>query len=139
MRILLDTNVLLDVLLKRGDWLANAETIWQAGIDGRLAGCVTASSVTDIYYISRRLVSMQAARRVVRQCLDCLDILSVDNEILEHAYALANDDFEDALQIAAATRDNLDAIVTRDPNGFSASPINVLSPAELITRLQISD
>ena len=105
MRVLLDTNVVLDVLLRRGEWLSDAETIWQAGIDGRLICCMTASSLTDIYYIARRLASVSTARQVVLQCLDCLELLTVDQEILEAAYGLETTDFEDALQIAGCANE----------------------------------
>jgi len=135
-KVLLDTNVVLDVLLQRGPWLAGAEAIWQASIDGRLESCITASSLTDIYYISRRLVGEQAARETVRKCLDVLTILTVDKETLEQAHALAVADFEDALQISAAQRNGLNALVTRDPNDFTACPIPVLSPTELAAQLQ---
>ena len=137
MRVLLDTNIVLDVLLRRGEWLVGAEAVWQAAVDGRLTACMTASSLTDVYYISRRLVSVSAARQVVRQCLDCLELLPVDVQMLEHAYALESLDFEDALQIAGATHSGLDAIITRDPSGFRGSPVAVLSSAELVSRLQM--
>ena len=62
-RVLLDTNVVLDVLLRRGEWLADAEAVWQAAANGRLTACITASSLTDVYYISRRLTSASSPRR----------------------------------------------------------------------------
>lgn len=136
MRVLLDTNVLLDVLLRRGQWVAEADAIWQANTAQRLTACVTASSLTDVYYISRRLISEPVAQSAVRQCLDHLELLAVDREVLEEAYGLAAADFEDGVQIASAVRNALDAIITRDPSGFADSPIEVLSPTELATRLQ---
>jgi len=96
---------------------AGAAVIWQASIDGRLESCITASSLTDIYYISRRLVGEQAARETVRKCLDVLTILTVDSETLEQAHALAVADFEDALQISAAQRNGLNALVIQWPPG----------------------
>jgi predicted nucleic acid-binding protein len=54
MKLLLDTNIVLDMLLGRGPWLAAASMIWQAGLDGRLTSYITASSLTDIYYIVRK-------------------------------------------------------------------------------------
>ena len=49
MRILLDTNVVLDVLLKREPWVSEASAIWQANDDGRLVGHLMASALTDIF------------------------------------------------------------------------------------------
>lgn len=136
MKVLLDTNVVLDVLLRRGEWLAEAEAIWQASLDGRLESCITASSLTDIYYIGRRLTGDSAAREAVQKCLDALAVLPVDEETLEAAYALSTDDFEDALQIASAIRNDVEAIVTRDPDDFTNAPVRVLSPTELAASLR---
>jgi predicted nucleic acid-binding protein len=135
LRVLLDTNVVLDVLLRRSPWLTEAESIWQASQDGRLETCITASALIDIYYITRKLVGGTQARQVVRDCLDALTILPVDEAALEQAYETGTADLEDALQIACAARASLDAIITRDPAGFAGSPIAVLSPTELTTRL----
>ena len=75
----------------------------------------------------------------MRECLDILRILATDKEVLEQAYALGIIDFEDALQRASAERNGLDAIVTRDPNGFIGSPIHVLSPLELVAHLRATN
>jgi predicted nucleic acid-binding protein len=134
-RVLLDTNVVLDVLLRRGAWLTEAAVIWEASADGRLSGCVTASAMTDIYYIARKLSGADAARRAVRQCLDSFVILAMDRDDLEAAYASSVADPEDALQIACAARHGLDALVTRDPAGFPAAPVPVWSPSDLIAHV----
>ena len=49
MRVLLDTNVLLDVLLAREPWLAEAAAVWRASDDRRIVGYLTASTITDIF------------------------------------------------------------------------------------------
>lgn len=135
-RALLDTNVILDVLLKRGEWLADAEAVRQANLGGRLEGCITASSLTDIYYLARKIVGRPSALEMVRDCLSVYTVLPVDRDALDHAVRLAADDFEDALQLACAERHGLDAIVTRDAAGFAGSRIPVLAPQELIARLK---
>lgn len=135
MRFLLDTNVVLDLLLQRGEWLADADRIWQANAEGQLVACITASALTDIYYVSRRLAGQLRARDAVRACLDALTILSVDQEALAAAFARGGSDFEDDLQIACAERYSVDAIVTRDLDGFAGSSSLLLSPARLIAQL----
>jgi hypothetical protein len=97
-----------------------------------------ASSLTDIYYISRRLVGREKARAIVRSCLDRLTVLPVDRALLEDAFGLAAPDFEDALQIALAQRGSLDAIVTRNVADYAASEIPVFSPADFAHRLKLS-
>lgn len=136
MRVLLDTNVVLDVLLRRGDWVSQGEVVWQESVAGRLEGCITASSLTDVFYIARRLAGQDRARQAIRECLDALTVLSVGREDLECAYGLAATDFEDAVQISATIRAGLDAIVTRDPSGFAESPVPVWSPSQLVASLR---
>ena len=135
MRVLLDTNVILDLMLERDPWRAEAEAIAEAGADGRLQAHACASSITDIFYISRKLVGAEKARRIVRNCLDNLQVLSVTRDLLDSAERRGGSDYEDDLQIECASEDRLDAIVTRNPKDFAGSPILVLTPAELLARL----
>ncbi len=135
MRVLPDTNVVLDVLLKRDPWAAHASAIWKAIDEGRLAGCVTASTITDIFYVARRLTDLETAQEAVRICLDAFEICAVDRQVLEHANSLRGSDFEDNLQIACAEASDLDAIVSRDVEGFAAAPMAVYTPAALLERL----
>ncbi|MBY0523951.1 MAG: PIN domain-containing protein [Gemmataceae bacterium] len=136
MKVLLDTNVVLDILLSRAPWVVDAGPLWQASQNGHINGCITASALTDVYYISRRLAGKDRARQIVRECLDALIVLTIDAATLEDAYALAVDDFEDALQMACAGRNQLDAIVTRDASGFARSVVPVMTPAQVSTLLQ---
>ena len=135
MKVLLDTNVVLDLLLERDPWRVDAEAIAQASSDGRLQSHVSASTITDIFYIGRRLVGTEQARRVVRACLDTLQIVGVTRELLDAADRRAGSDYEDNLQIECAVAAGVDAIITRDLRGFGTSPIIALTPAELVARL----
>jgi predicted nucleic acid-binding protein len=128
MRILLDTNVILDLLLNREPWVAEAAQIWRMCTDGHLGGYVCASSITDIFYIARRLTDVTRARAAVRLSLATFMICPVDRDVLEMAGGMTGNDFEDNLQIACAIVSSLDVIVTRDLEGFQQSPIRVLSP-----------
>jgi len=135
MRVLLDTNVVLDVLLERSDWLADADIIWQASRAGRVWSYVSASSITDLFYISRKLAGRDRARQIVRRCLDVLGIIGVTRDHLEAAYDLETGDFEDDLQTVCALAVPLDVIVTRNPAHFSSSAIPVWTPRQLIAHL----
>lgn len=138
MRVLLDTNVILDILLQRHPWLAQAQVIWAASATGAIELCISASTLTDIYYIARKHVGHTAALQAIRSCLDELTVLPVDLECAEDAYHLGSPDFEDSIQTASAARNGVSVIVTRDPAGFRGSPVEVLSPAQMVTRLSSS-
>jgi predicted nucleic acid-binding protein len=135
MRVLLDTNVLLDVLLKRDPWVTESSAVWQAHDEGQIIGHVMACAIADIFYIARRLTALETARTAVDICLEAFEICAVDHQALKQARALPGSDFEDNLQIACASLAGLDAIVTRDEKGFKVAAIPVLTPAELLTRL----
>lgn len=138
-RILLDTNVVLDALLERAPWVADARAIWDAHLRYRATAHITATSLTDIFYVSRRLAGRAKAWVAVGTCLDQLYILPVGLPVLQSAARTGDGDFEDHLQIASSVAANLDAIVTRDSAGFRHSPIPVLSPAEFLALLPKDD
>lgn len=139
MKVLLDTNVVLDLMLERDPWRAEAEAIASAGADGRLQAHVCASSLTDIYFISRKLAGAARARLIVRTCLDRLQVVSATRDLLDAAERRGGSVFEDDLQTECATNARLDAIVTRDPSGFAGSPVPVLSPTERLARIPKDD
>jgi predicted nucleic acid-binding protein len=138
MRVLLDTNVLLDVLLDRAPWSVEASAIWAACEQGQMMGEIPASAITDIFYIARRASDIATARVAVGLCLATFAVCPVDRQAIERAVLLPGGDFEDNLQIACAMAANLDAIVTRNPSDFAGSPLPVLTPAELLRHLGVS-
>ena len=135
MNVLIDLNVVLDVILQRQPWLGQSQAIWDANCQGRIRGHLVATSLTNLFYIARRLVGRDDARLAVRTCLQSFLILPVDEVVLQHADALPGTDFEDNVQLAAAVSSHLDAIVTRDPQGFTGSPVPVLTPTDLLAQL----
>jgi predicted nucleic acid-binding protein len=134
-QFLFDTNVVLDVVLNREPWVASSYAIWQAHDHRHLVGFVSASTITDVFYVARRIAGIDQAFRAVRLCLETFEICTVDRKTLEKAERLPGNDFEDRLQIACAIIAELDAIVTRDVEGFSDSPVPVLSPTEALEKL----
>jgi predicted nucleic acid-binding protein len=135
MNVLIDLNIVLDVLLKRQPWFPEAAFIWDANVKGQIRGHIVATSLTNLFYIARRILGTDDARRAVRLCLQVFAIVAVDGRLLQAADALPGLDFEDNVLVAAAATNHLDAIVTRDSTGFADSQVIVLTPAELIARI----
>lgn len=133
MRVLVDTNIVLDFLLQREPFSQDAGRLFQAIDTGEIVGYVTATTLTDIFYISRRHTrSVEQARQAVSEILIAMMICPVDRVVLESAFNSGLADFEDAVQIFSAATQGLEAIVTRDAQGFLSSPIPVLSIQELL-------
>jgi hypothetical protein len=125
-------NVALDWLLLRQPWFGEAEAFWQLLEDGVVAGYILASALTDIFYIARRIVGLEAARIAVQSSLAAFVVVPVDRDLLEEALRMPGNDYEDNLQLVYARFAGLDAIVTRDPAGFRGATIPILSPIEAI-------
>ncbi|MDX1520400.1 MAG: PIN domain-containing protein [Anaerolineae bacterium] len=138
MRLLFDTNIILDVLLNRKPWVIEAKALWQAVDEQLMTGYISASSLTDIFYIARRAKDYDTAIEAISVCLTAFEICPVDRPCLEYALALPDKDFEDNLQIACAKLAQLDGIVTRNPNDFGKSPVTVLTPTEAINEISSS-
>jgi predicted nucleic acid-binding protein len=132
---LLDTSVVLDLLLNRPPWAADSAVIWEAHRHNQIQSWIAAFTVPTIFYIVRKQAGIPAAQRAVHACVTTLDIIPTDQATLVAAHALAGSDFEDDLQIACAVQAGVDVIVTRDPKGFAASPIPVMTPADLAASL----
>ena len=136
MRILFDTNVILDVLLERADWYADGFALWNMTDEGRIDGFITASTVTDIFYLARKLKGRDAAFQAIGLCLESFELLPVDRAAVETALEMGGADFEDNLQISCAVSAQLDCIVTRNGADFSNSPVTVRSPRELLSSIE---
>jgi predicted nucleic acid-binding protein len=133
---LFDTNVILDILLNRAPWVSEASRLLEAAKTGKILSFVSASAITDIFYVCRKVVGTTQARVAIETCLSTFKVIPVDEELLHQAVALPINDLEDALQVACAIRAKLDMIVTRDSSGFINSTVPIVSPSDLIARLQ---
>lgn len=139
MRALIDTNIVLDFLLQREPFFDEADLLFQAIDSGRVVGCVTATTLTDIFYIARRHTrSIEQARQAISETLTVMVICSVNRAILEVAFASGLADFEDAVQVACAIAQGVDVIITRDAD-FSSTSIPVSSVSEVLQQLDSAE
>jgi predicted nucleic acid-binding protein len=130
LRVLLDTNVVLDWLLDRKPWTGEALPVWQARDSGLLTTYIPASVLTDIFYIARRQVGESAALTAVDRSL-ALEIEAVDKTILQRARALPGADFEDDIGMACAEAERMDCTITRNMADVQQSPVTAMEPLAL--------
>nr|WP_228024614.1 PIN domain-containing protein [cf. Phormidesmis sp. LEGE 11477] len=137
---MIDTNILLDFLLQREPFFQDAERLFRVIKSNQITGYATATTLTDIFYIARKHTSsIEQARQAVSETMTAMEICSVDRRILETALSSGSADFEDAVQIACAVVQRLDAILTRDTQGFLNSSVPVLSVVSCLQQLEESD
>ena len=138
MRVMIDTNVFLDVMIRREAFYDSARRILSLCEKGDLQGFVSASSVTDIFYLVRRqLHSTEQAYQALGAMLKIAKVLPVTNEEVLSAYLQKAPDFEDCLLAVCAISNQCDVIVTRNQKDFRSLGIPAVSPDELLQKLEI--
>lgn len=133
-RIFLDTNVVLDLALDRHPFAAEAQQIFDLLDGSELEAYISATTITDLYYIIRKSKSSDVAMALIESLLQILRIAGVDEAVVNQAIAWKWADFEDAIQAVAAHRQPVDFLITRNVDDFSQSSVTVLSPTEFLRR-----
>jgi predicted nucleic acid-binding protein len=136
MKALIDTNVVLDALMSREPWRDGAERILLAAAEGRFQGYLSASAVTDVFYLLRKhLGSGGEVRDAIGRLFQVVRVLDVTEADCLAALDSAVEDYEDAVQAAAAARAGFDWVVTRDQSGFAGGGIRSAAPEEFLASL----
>lgn len=138
MKVLFDTNVVLDVLLEREPYIDVAAKLFALIDNGRLEGSICATTATTIYYIAARSFGRRRAHTQVHELLGLFDVAAVDRDVLDRALDLEFADFEDAMTHEAARASGMSAIVTRDGGGFVNASLPVFEPQELLAAIAAS-
>ena len=136
MRIMCDTNVLLDVLLDRAPFADASAEVLALCENRTVEGFVSASCVTDIFYLVRKQTrNTNLAYHAVGKLLEILRVCSVTEKDVSDAFLQRARDFEDCLVATCAKSIGCDVIVSRNKKDFEAFGLPVLSPAELLQQL----
>jgi len=137
-KVLLDTNVILDFALERQLFLQDSEQILQLAEQGQIEGFVSASTMSDLYYIIRKQNGRDWAFEFLRRLVTICQVAAVDQSVIAMALASDMQDFEDAIQYNTAIINQLEAIATRNKQDFPADRIQIFTPTELIQRFPLS-
>jgi predicted nucleic acid-binding protein len=132
LRLLFDTNVVLDLLLDRTPFAEASEQILSRVETGKVSGYLCATTITTIYYLAAKTLGARGALTEIRKLLSLFEIAPVNRPILESALASDFSDFEDAVLHEAARQTGVEAIVTRNGSDFRHAEIPVHSPEEMI-------
>jgi len=135
-KVLFDTNVLIDFLLDREPWADDAARVLSYVERGSVQGFTCATSVATVFYLARKAGGVAQARKHVRALLSLLQVAPVQGSTLNAALASNVADFEDAVVAEAASQTGADVVVTRDPMGFKGSPLPAHSPGDFLALLQ---
>jgi len=140
--ILIDTNVFLDVFLKRDPFYEDSNKIlelcsqYNANSIYRFSGGVAAHSIPTMWYILRKVYSDTDLRNLFEKMFQVFTIAGLDsNAILSALQRKDFPDFEDCLQDECATSIKADFIVTRNPKDYVNSRIPAMTPKEFLGKV----
>jgi predicted nucleic-acid-binding protein len=134
-RVLFDSDVLLDILAQRQPFVVASAQALNTVMKKQVQGFVSGHAVTNIFYILRRQIGSEAARKLIENLLQHIQIASVTEEVIHQALKSPIKDFEDAVTSAAAMSAGLEIIVTRNKADFVESSIPAMLPEELLKML----
>lgn len=133
-RLLIDTNIILDIALKRDPHFEDSSRVFELLDKKQFIGYITASTVTDIYYISRKEKGRTIAIEFISNLIEIVDVLGVDKNIIVKALKSNILDFEDAVQVSAAKYNEIEIIITRNKSDFLNANLEILTPKEFIDK-----
>ena len=140
MKLLIDTNVLLDVLLKREPFYEAATDVLNLSQRDDVREYISASAVTDIYYIAHRQLKDKAAvKELLKRLLMVVSVAAVSEREIVSALELAWSDFEDSVQYSVALLNEMDGLVTRNPADYVDADIAIWEPKQILQKLSTKD
>lgn len=133
MKLLIDTNVVLDVLLRREPFSKTAAEVLNLTQRDDVREYVSASAITDIYYIAnKQMKDRDAVRDLLKRLLMVVSVVAVSEREIQNALNLAWGDFEDSVQYSVALLNEMDGIVTRNPRDYQDANIRIWLPEQAL-------
>lgn len=133
--ILIDTNVVLDFSLQRQEFGEDAKNLLIFISKNKIKAFITASSITDIYYVLRKAKGHNDAINFLKSFITIIKVLGVDDEIIINALHSKMNDFEDAVQTQTAITNNIEIIITRNKIDFENSGLQIYNPKEFLGKI----
>jgi len=133
MKILVDTNVILDVLLDRQPFSGPASRLFALIENSVVEAFLSATTVTTVDYLLNQSLSRADARRALVRLLELFEVAPVNRSVIEEALQSRMTDFEDAVLAHAANLVGVAAVVTRNTKDFKFSPVKALDPIEILS------
>ena len=140
MKLLIDTNVVLDVLLRREPFSKTAAEVLNLTQRDDVQEYVSASAITDIYYIAnKQMKDRDAVRDLLKRLLMIVSVAAVSEREIQNALNLAWGDFEDSVQYSVALLNEMDGIVTRNPDDYQEANMRIWLPEQVLELFAVNE
>ena len=135
MKVLINTNVILDVLCDRAEFVDASLKVWKLCEVGQLEGYISALSIPNIVYILRKELTPEKTQQLIQQITMIFTVVDLRSSDISSAAQMYTSDYEDAIQMCQAARIKADHIITGNIRDFKGSKAVALTPSELLNRL----
>jgi predicted nucleic acid-binding protein len=131
-KILVDTNIVLDLLAKREEFWQEAQELFTLSDQKKVKLFVSSLTFANTYYLLSQNLKIENARKILRKFKVLVEVLPMDDKIIDLSLDSDFKDFEDAIQYHTAIENNLDLVITRNLKDFKLSKIPVLTAKNYI-------
>ena len=139
-KLLIDTNVVLNVLLRREPFSETAAEVLNPTQRDDVREYVFASAITDIYYIANKQLKDRAAvRNLLERLLKIVSVAAVSEQEIRNALNLTWADFEDSVQYSVALLNEMDGIVTRNPDDYQEANMRIWLPDQALELFAVNE
>jgi len=132
MKVLIDSNVVLNKLLNQPAFIEGANVVFNLAEIGKITGYISASAITDIYYIASKHLGKAVARIELKKVLSVFKPATVTDRNIYQALDLDWSDFEDSVQYVVGETFSVDFIITRNAQDYASGSIPAVTPEQFI-------
>ena len=137
MKILFDTNIIIDFLTAREPFSKDAKKVVALVETRDVEGYISASSVTTIHYLSSKVFDEKKADEIIKELLDIFEVTFIDKTTFLEAIKSKGSDFEDSVISQSAKQNSIDIIISRDKTGFKNSPVLTMEPDKFLASMSL--
>ena len=130
--VLFDTNIIIDIALKRDAFFEDAFNLFSLIDQNKIIGNITATTITDIYYISKRQIGHDKSIEFLKNLVEIIGIIGIEKLMIVQALSSEMKDFEDAVQASAAQLNDIEVIITRNKEDFNNTFLKIMTPKEFL-------
>jgi predicted nucleic acid-binding protein len=135
-KVIVDTNVVLDVLLARKPFAGSAARIFSLAEKSEISGMLCATTLTTVDYLLSQALPKEDARQILWKLISLFEVAPVNRLVIERALHSRIHDFEDAVLDEAGRLAGAECIITRNTKDFSHSSLRVLDAAEFLSQME---
>lgn len=136
MKVFIDTNIFLDILFRREQFVDDALCIFDMAVDDKIELLISDLSIANIKYITRKEIAVDQFYEIIQTFRPIFTIVPLGAGVIDSAIDLKAYDFEDALQYFSAVQAGADCLVTRNIKDFGFAKMEVMDSKSFLSKYQ---